>query len=332
MSSAAAPSADAPSRVNITLIGAGTIGLSFAALHLNRNPAAHITIHDPRPDLSTYVHATLPAYLDAAQHATYAARLTLAPPSSTSLAAAVRHAHIVQEQGPETLAFKQALWPAVEAACPPAAQLWSSTSGLAASAQAAGMRAPARLVVVHPFNPPHVLPVLEVVGGGGAAVAACVAYWAALGRAPVVLRRETPGFVANRLAFAVLREAAALVHAGVIGVRELDELVETSIGPRWAVKGPFASYAAGGGEGGMRSFLDKIGGTVNEAWEASEQMKVGPGGIQGWEEGIIRGCEEAYGDIDAEEVARRSRTTVAVLEAVGRGTKRPEKNAETRQT
>lgn len=305
-------------KVNITLIGAGTIGLSFAALHLNKNPAAHITIYDTRKDFEEYVHSNLPAYLDSNLLKTYQSRLSI----SSDLSTAVSNASIIQEQGPENLPFKSSLWPEIESLAPGSALLWSSTSGIPASAQAAQMRDPSRLLVVHPFNPPHVMPVLEVVPSphtSAEVIERTTAYWKELGRSPVVLRKETPGFVANRLAFALLREAVALVHAGVIGVRELDELVETSMGPRWAVCGPFGSYAAGGGEDGMGGFLEKIGGTINESWSASEDMKVGPGGVQDWAKGIVNQCEEAYGKIGREEIKRRTDATVEVLEAAGRG-------------
>lgn len=306
-------------KVNIAIIGAGTIGLSFAALHLNKNSSAYITIYDTRPNLEQYVHENIPAYLDSHLLSTYQTRLSI----STDLATAISTADIIQEQGPENLAFKSALWPEIEIHAESNALLWSSTSGIPASLQSAHMRDPSRLLVVHPFNPPHIMPVLELVPSPTTSqdvIDRTQSYWKSLGRSPVVLLKETTGFVANRLAFALLREAVALVNEGVIGVRELDELVETSMGPRWAVSGPFGSYCAGGGSEGMRGFLDKIGGTVQESWIASDEVRVGPGGKQGWEEGIVRKCEEAYGSsICKKEIKRRTEATVEVLRAAGRG-------------
>jgi len=271
---------DVRTPLNITLIGAGTIGLSFAALHLSTATPSRpirLTIHDPRPDLLAYIHATLPFYLppdplSAAQpsdptpsprpvidqlFATNA--LILAP----DLPTAVSTADIVQEQGPENLAFKVQTWKAVEEHAPATALFWSSTSGIPASAQSQSMRDPGRLVVVHPYNPPHVMPLLEIVPSPTTApevVARTVAFWRGVGRAPVVLRKECTGFVANRLAFALLREAIHLVQEGVASVEDVDAVVQASMGPRWAVAGPFKSYHAGGGGGGLRGFFENIGG------------------------------------------------------------------------
>ena len=303
--------------INITLIGAGTIGLSFAALHLTQNPLAQITIFDTRPDLDVYISSHLPDYLSTSPNAPtniaeHTARLKTAP----SLELAVRTAHIVQEQGPENPLWKQATWAAIERSASPTALFWSSTSGIPASTQATHMTDPSRLLVVHPYNPPHIMPLLEIVPSPTSSfdvVSATVAYWKALGRSPVVVKKECAGFVANRLALALFREAISLVNEGVIGVRELDEVVTSSMGPRWAVQGPFKSYHAGGGEGGLRSLFANIGGTMRDCWVAGEEVKVGPGGKEGWEEGICQETEKTYGRIDTGETGRKTR---AVLEAV----------------
>lgn len=164
------------------------------------------------------------------------------------------------------------------------------------------------------------MPLLEIVPSPSTPeniVNRTLAYWRALGREPVVIRKEVPGFVANRLAFALFREAIALVHAGVVSVEEVDTIVQSSMGPRWAVAGPFKSYHAGGGEGGLEAFMQKIGGTVRECWAAGEEIKVGPGGIEdGWEDEVCRQTREAYGVVDTSE---RDRITRDVLTAVDKG-------------
>ncbi|KAF4540962.1 3-hydroxyacyl- dehydrogenase [Lasiodiplodia theobromae] len=294
----------------ITLIGAGTIGLSFAALHLHflKSPS-QLTILDTRPDLAEYVASTLPKYLPEGQYDLSSIRLT------DSLPDAVRDADIVQEQGPENLPFKAAIWAQVaEHVEKPGALFWSSTSGITATAQAeaAGLvDAAARLVVVHPYNPPHIMPLLEVVPGARTSeetVRRTVTFWQARGREPVVLHKEVSGFVANRLAFALLREAVHLVRDGVVGVEELDRVVQASMGPRWAVAGPFKSYHAGGGPGGLEAFFKNIGGTVQRCWDDSGRENVG----DGWEDDIFKQAEDAYGVVDT---SRRDRVTREVLEA-----------------
>ncbi|KAF2755781.1 hypothetical protein EJ05DRAFT_478742 [Pseudovirgaria hyperparasitica] len=294
---------------HIALVGAGTIGLSFVALHLQSLPPTSLTIIDTRPDLPAHVSRTLKTTLPPAQHALIPS-LILTPDIT-----AVRNASIVQESGPENLPFKTALWAQVEQHAPSSALLWSSTSGIPASAQAAHMRDRTRLCVVHPYNPPAVMPLLEVCPSADTSadvVGRTMAFWRARGRAPVLVRREVPGFVANRLAFALLREAVYLVEQGVVSLEDVDRVVEGSMGPRWAVAGPFKSYHAGGGEGGLEGFFKNIGGTVQSCWDDAGSVNVG----ERWEEKVFQEAEQAYGRVDT---AERDQITRAVLEAVRRG-------------
>lgn len=310
---------DGDRKHNIALIGSGTIGLSFAALHLVKNPTCTVTIYDSRPDLYDYVSHHLPNYIGADEAAAgkWRDRLTLAP----TLQKAVEYADVVQEQGPEKEAWKKELWPEVEKHARSDALLWSSTSGIPASVQCTGMRDKTRLLVVHPYNPPHVMPMLEVVPGSStsqAVINKTVRYWRSLGRTPVVIKKECTGFVANRLAFALFREACSLVAQGVVSVKDLDAIVTTSMGPRWSVAGPFKAYHAGGGEGGLTSFMDKIGDTVQECWDASakdvetHKINIGESGTL-WQERVCREAEDAYGQVDT---AERDVKTRKVLEAV----------------
>ena len=308
---------------NIALIGSGTIGLSFAALHLTKNPTATISIYDNRSDLYEYITSHLPAYIDDPNtHETlcpdYRDRITLAP----SLQKAVEFADIVQEQGPENEDFKMKLWPEVEKYARSDALLWSSTSGIPASKQSEGMKDKTRLLVVHPYNPPHIMPLLEVVPSpktSQASINKTVKYWRSLGRTPVVIKKECTGFVANRLAFALFREACSLVAQDVVSVKDLDAIVTSSMGPRWSVAGPFKSYHAGGGEGGMKSFMDKIGGTVQNCWHVSQEDVEKHGIVAGkgevWEEKMCKQCEEEYGNVDT---ADRDARTRRVLEAAAK--------------
>ncbi|MCJ1451510.1 hypothetical protein MMC28_001848 [Mycoblastus sanguinarius] len=321
--------------IHITLIGAGTIGLSFAALHLRYTGAStgtplRLTIHDSRPDIEEHVLNALPAYINgtftklwsALGSAGYGFRQEYQSPGDevlpdreviirTDLESALSGADIVQEQGPENALFKTTLWTKVEQTCPPYALLWSSTSGIPASTQSTNMKDPSRLIVVHPFNPPHIMPLLELVPSPATnpeVITRTIDFWKAVGRTPIVLKKEITGFVANRLAFALLREAIYLVKEGVISVEDLDNLVTTSMGPRWAIAGPFKSYHAGGGQRGLEGFFKNIGGTVQECWDDAGTVDVG----DGWEKDIFRQTREAYGLVDTEE---RDEKTKAVLEA-----------------
>jgi 3-hydroxyacyl-CoA dehydrogenase len=316
MSNSAQTPADSILRVEsnkdlrITLIGTGTIGLSFAAFHLSHllGPS-QLTIYDTRPNLTQYIEETLPNFFADEPSAAAISNIRIA----TSLAAAVEDAHIIQESGPENLDFKQELWAEVEKHAPENALLWSSTSGIPVSQQAQGMKDKSRLLVVHPYNPPHIMPLLELVPSPETSeevVRRTQDLWTSRRRVPIHIKKETTGFVANRLAFALLREAIHLVNEGVVSVGELDSIVESSMGPRWAVAGPFKSYHAGGGPAGLQSFFKNIGGTVQDCWSDAGKLNVG----DGWEENIFKQAKETYGTVDVSERDRITRRVLAVLE------------------
>jgi len=289
----------------IAVVGAGTIGLSFVKLHLTcASEPVHVIICDTRPDLEEYVSSSLTGTECRNPESTFKTTQTLSE--------AVSGADIVQEQGPENLGFKAKIWPQIEQHAPATALFWSSTSGIPASAQSRNMKDRSRLLVVHPYNPPNIMPLLEVVPSSftsAEVVDRTLEFWRALGRTPVVIKQECTGFVANRLAFALFREAIHLVKEGIVTAEELDKIVETSMGPRWAVAGPFKSYHAGGGKGGLEAFFANIGGTVQECWDDSGKVNVG----ENWEEDVFQQTKDAYGVVDT---AVRDRITKRVLDVV----------------
>lgn len=305
-----------PDDLRITLIGAGTIGLSFAAFHLTHLPSpAQLTIYDTRPDLESHIYSTLPNFFpqNPDSNSTPSPIILSSITISSSLSEAVQHADIIQESGPENLLFKKALWAEVEQHAPKGALLWSSTSGIPATQQSADMQDKSRVLVVHPYNPPHIMPLLELVPSpqtSPAVIARTQEFWTKKGRVPIHIKKEMTGFVANRLAFALLREAIHLVNEGVVGVEEVDRIVESSMGPRWAVAGPFKSYHAGGGEGGLEGFFKNIGGTVQHCWDDAGKVDVG----DGWKVKVFTEAREVYGVVDT---AERDRVTRRVLEVVG---------------
>lgn len=155
------------------------------------------------------------------------------------------------------------------------------------------MMSPARLLVVHPINPPHVMPLIEIAppaAADPAIVARTVAFWQALGKIPVVLEKEVTGFVAKRLAYALLREAIHLVDEGVVDVQDVDRVIENSMGMRWARAGPFKSYNSGGGEGGIEDLFKSISTTIQACWD--DQGKVNMGGP--WEDKVYSQTKAAY--------------------------------------
>jgi ketoreductase RED1 len=301
-------------RRTAAVIGAGTIGLSWAALFAARG--MHVRVSDPRPDVEEQVQqavreiaAVVPGGpYDAAE---LLARITVEP----ELERAVEGADVVQENGPERLDLKQELFARIERAAPPEALLLSSTSGLMPSDMAADMADPGRLLVGHPFNPPHVVPLVEVVPGARtdpATTAAVVAFYRALGKEPVVLRREIGGFVANRLQSALFRESVHLVLSGVVTPEELDRVVTESVGVRWATAGPFESYHLGGGPGGIRNLLEHLGPGMVKRWKDLGQPELTPEVV----DLLATSTEERFAGHSYEQrTAERDRLQLAVLAA-----------------
>lgn len=308
---------------NVCLIGLGSIGISFAALHL-RYGTGVVTVWDPRPDLKQHIESVLPGYLGSDPESPSLdrfqdqGRLIIC----TSLEEACANADIIQEQGPEQLAFKRETWSAVERIAPKKAHLWTSTSAIAASLQNQSMQDLSRLLVVHPFNPPHLMPLIEIVPSPQTSpeeVEFARDYFKQLGSGhrPVVIKRELPGFVGNRLAYILFREAAYLVKEDVISVEDIDAIVEASLGPRFAVQGPFQAYNMGGGTAGIRGFLNNLSTTIQEVWSSYEDMKLGERGANGgsdWVEKVIRQTEDAYGMPTSAQFSSRDKRLRQVLE------------------
>ncbi|KID81485.1 3-hydroxyacyl-CoA dehydrogenase [Metarhizium guizhouense ARSEF 977] len=297
---------------HIALIGLGEIGISFAALYLGyTNSCVHV--FDTRSDLESHISAVLPGYLDSHDSSTEVTQLRASGRLKlcSSVEEACAGAAIVHEQGPENLAFKRSIWVQIEACAPPTTYFWSSTSGIPASLQNQDMAVKTRLLVVHPFNPPHIVPLIEIVPSKNTAadqVTFAKDFFAGLGSGhrPIVVQKEVPGFVANRLAYAMLREACSLVDQGVCSVQDVDEVVMASVGPRWAVQGLFNSYNMGGGAAGLQHFFNKLAGTIQDVWDSSAPVDFNMArstepatqkvdSNRGWESNVVRQTHEAYG-------------------------------------
>jgi ketoreductase RED1 len=253
----------------VTVIGAGVIGASWTALFLAHGLS--VVVNDPRPDVETIVRDYIRNNLSTLNELglptdNLEKRLSF----EADLERSVTGADLVQENGPERIEFKQDLWGRIGKVVGEHALMLSSSSAKTATEQALKMSRPERLLVGHPFNPPHLIPLVEVVPGektSAEAVDDAVAFYAALGKVPRVVHKEMPGFVANRLQRAIFRECCYLVIQGVVKVDELDDIVTSSIGLRWAADGPFRSFHLGGGAGGFKSFFKQFGPGLNEAWK-----------------------------------------------------------------
>ncbi|MEU6479439.1 3-hydroxyacyl-CoA dehydrogenase NAD-binding domain-containing protein [Streptomyces sp. NPDC047017] len=299
------------------IIGGGVIGVSWAGLFLARG--IDVVINDPRGDIEDLVRAGLEEITPAlAELGLSTENLTAGLSFEADLAAAVAGADIVQENGPERLELKQRIWQTVEQNAPAHALLATSTSSIPATAIAKAMTRPERLIVGHPFNPPHLVPLVEIVPGEKTSeetVRQATAFYAALGKKPQVLRKEVPGFVANRLQSAIFRECVYLVAQGVVTEQELDDIVTSSIGLRWAVAGPFRTFHLGGGPGGLPHFIEHLG----RAMEAGMWPVLGsPTFDDTTVATLIDQANAAFGDGTVEELAaERDRAQIALMRALG---------------
>jgi 3-hydroxyacyl-CoA dehydrogenase len=183
---------------------------------------------------------------------------------------AVADAQFVQESGPEDLNLKRELFSAIAPGLSLEALVASSTSTLQPSDLQRNISFAARIVVGHPFNPPHILPLVEVVGGQEtceSSVCKAMAFYRGLGKHPIRLHCERPGHLANRLQAALWREAIDAVACGQASVEDVDAVVTLALGPRWALMGPFATFHVGGGEGGLEHFLAHLGPAFESLWD-----------------------------------------------------------------
>jgi ketoreductase RED1 len=246
------------------------IGASWTAVFLAHGLT--VTVNDPRKDIENvvaeYIRTASPTLKELGL---LTDNLTKKLRFEPDLERAVAEVDVVQENGPERIDFKQDLWARIGGVVPSHALLLSSSSAKTATEQSLRMKDASRLLIGHPFNPPHLIPLVEVVPGEGTdpcAVEDAVLFYKALGKVPRVLRKEVQGFVANRLQRAIFRECCHLVLQGVVTVDELDDIVTSSIGLRWAADGPFRSFHLGGGPGGFPAFFKQFAPGMEAAWKS----------------------------------------------------------------
>ena len=257
-----------PTVTRVAVVATGVIGASWAAFFLARGLDVDAT--DPSPGAEVRLRAAVAAHWPTLE------RIGLAAGASTErlrfhaqLEDALAEADFVQESGPERLDFKIDLFRRMDEAAPPHAILASSSSGLAVSDMQSGCAQPERVVLGHPFNPPHLIPLVEVAGGARTAadtIARTMDFYATVGKRPIHVRREIRGHIANRLQAALWREAFHLVEQGVATVADIDTAIAHGPGLRWAVMGPFMNLHLSGGAGGIAHLLDHLGGPIESWW------------------------------------------------------------------
>lgn len=306
---------DPKSVCRVASLGAGPIGGGWTAHFLARGY-----------DVTAYVHSiaekdALMAVIDTAWISLTA--LGLAPGASrdrlrvtADLADAVRDAQFIQESAPERLEIKQALYEALGRLAPKDCVIGSSTSGLMMSDIQAKCTTPERTVIAHPFNPPYLLPLVEIVGGrktDQVAVEWAAEFYKVAGKAPLIMKKEIPGFVATRLQEALWREALHMVANGEATPQDIDVALMNGPAPRMAVQGQCMAFHVACGEGGMATNLDQFGPALKWPWTRLEAPEL----TQELRDRMVDGCNAIAGDRHFTEMAAtRDREIVAVLKAV----------------
>ncbi|MCR4442454.1 MAG: 3-hydroxyacyl-CoA dehydrogenase family protein [Peptococcaceae bacterium] len=212
---------------------------------------------------------------------------------TTSLEEAVKDVQLIQESGPENYEVKQALLVEIEKHAHPTAIFASSTSGLLISEIARYAQHPERCLGVHPYNPPHLIPLVEISKGdrtSDAVVDTVYEFLSSLGKEPVILRKEAPGFIANRLQMALYREAVDLVNRGVCSIEDVDKAACFGPGLRFGIMGPNLIYQLGGGAHGIKGLLTHVGPSVEMWWADMADWKKWP---EGWPDKAQEGVNRA---------------------------------------
>lgn len=300
----------------VAVIGCGTIGASWAAYFLSRG--YRVTAWDPadgwRARLDGFIATAWPQLeqLELSPGADRSALVHAATPEE-----AVREADFIQESAPERMEIKRELYRRIDGAIKPGAILSSSTSGLIMSEMQQGLANAGRFLVGHPFNPPHLVPLVEVVGGKAtdpAAVDWAHGFYRHAGKHSIRLRKEMPGHLANRLQAALWREAVMAVVDDVASIEDIDAAMSQGPGLRLAVMGPHMIFNLAGGKGGMRHFYDHFGPGIERWWQT---MQTTPKLDAALCEKLVAGvAEEAAGRGIDDLEAERDRRLIALIKTL----------------
>jgi len=300
----------------VAIVGTGVIGASWSACFLAHG--LDVVATDPAPGaeaaLRKYVEAAWPDLV----------KFGLAPGATpdrlsftADLKAAVGDADLVQENGPEREAFKIKLFAEIDANTRPTALLASSSSGLTMSRIQTDCKHPERTVIGHPFTPPHLVPLVEVVGGAKTSpetIQRALDFYGKMGRRPIHIRKEVKGHVGNRLQAALYREIVYLIEQDVVSVADVDAAVSLGPGLRWALMGPNVLFKLGGGAGGMTHFFEQFTGPMTAWWADLGHPDLTRPELQAK---ISKGVEEEVAGRSFEELSRaRDQLLIGLLHLV----------------
>jgi len=296
------------------VLGAGVIGASWTALFLAAGKS--VAVYDSSPHTQTYVNNHIETIWPVLEQLKLTSK---GNPDNLSFyqcaPEAVEGRAFIQESVPERLDIKHALFAEIEPSIESNAVVASSASGLTLSELQAGWTDPKPLVLGHPFNPPHLIPLVEIMGNEKTAtshVAQAEDFYRSIGKITIRINREVPGHVANRLQAAVWREAIHLVATGVASVKDVDTAMWAGPGLRWAVMGPTMLFHLGAGEGGLAEFCDRYTNSFNRWWDDLGEPHLTPEIAATLTEGV----EQEAADNSVTELSEtRDRMLAAILSA-----------------
>lgn len=302
----------------VAIVGAGTIGSSWAALCLAHGFSVVATDPDPNAEANLHVYVArawktleaigLPpqvspdAYLDQLRF-------------TSDLHEALLDADFVQESGPELRDVKIRLFAAMDQVAPPDCILASSTSWFTADVLESECRHPERCIVGHPLNPPHVIPLVEVAGSAHTSpgvLEGAMAFYASLGKKPILLRKAIHGHVVNRLQAALYKEILSLVQQGVLTIADADDLIAYGPGLRWAVMGPSLQWHLAGGTGGIHHFMEQL---MEPLCGVMDHLGA-PEFTEALRQTVIEGVAEQAGDRSVEQLADRENQIIVDILAL----------------
>ena len=294
----------------VAIIGAGLIGCSWAALFMKHR--WDVTIWDRNPDVYENVSDTVTRALADLDNLYDPKSKTGSFTLCDELHVAVLDVAYVQENVAENLNVKQALFAELDKHVDPMVPIASSTTAYTWSDLFSGSVHQDRFLIAHPFNPPHLIPLVELSGQNDPVLRQATEIYEGLGRVVIALKKEAPGHIANRLAAALWREAVHLMKEGVADVRDIENALVHGPGLRWATIGPSLAYHLGGGDGGISAYFEHLGKSQEKRWDTLGTPKLDDATVQM----LVDMIEREYADQSSYELAKkRDHDLIGILKA-----------------
>ncbi|MDR5012554.1 3-hydroxyacyl-CoA dehydrogenase NAD-binding domain-containing protein [Agrobacterium fabacearum] len=296
----------------MAVVGCGTIGASWAALFMAHG--LDVSATDLRPEAEDALRQAVAAFTPSLKGQLNQSGGRLGSLSFTlDIEACCRNADFIQENATERLDQKVELMSRIDAASRPDVVIASSSSAIGVSDMQRSCVRSERVILGHPFNPPHLVPLVELVGGKDTenwALDKAEAFYRSLGKTPIRLNKEVFGHVANRLQAAVFREAVSLLRSGVATASDIDKAVTEGPGLRWALMGPFLTYHLAGGRDGIRGFMSQFSPMQRTLWAQLDHSEFNAA----LQQDVVSAVEAAFAGHSIEEFAeKRDRRIEALL-------------------